>query len=401
MSKIKLIIFSIAVILLTACHSDIPMVSLGIDSDYVVERMRLLRLHPEFTGSSYRWTLRGSSSQPDSVLSTERDLLFVPADTGTYRLHLDIADADNPVSTDTRVTVTDEEVAYSPYISSVYEYRPAPGQFVNNMPCYEKGNTAEDMRRKAEESISGTNDVMVSLGSWGGYVTFGFDHTVANIPGEYDFKIYGNAFYAAQAQKENGGSAEPGIVEVSLDVNGNGLPDDPWYELAGSEYYKPETLHGYSMTYHRTPEGHIPIPSSNLSVNDSTYILWTDSRGGHGYVEKNKYHSQSYYPEWISADSMTFRGSRLAPNAVDESGRGRYYVLYAYDWGYADNHPNDVDHKACFNIDWAVDADGRKVHLPGADFIRVYTGVNQTCGWIGETSTEICRGEDLHLKPDE
>ena len=29
-----------------------------------------------------------------------------------------------------------------------------------------------------------------------------------------------------------GGSAEPGIVFVSKDVNGNGEPDDEWYELA-------------------------------------------------------------------------------------------------------------------------------------------------------------------------
>ena len=38
------------------------------------------------------------------------------------------------------------------------------------------------------------------------------------------------------------------------------------------------------------------------------------------------------------------------------------------------------------------------VHLPGVDFIRVYTGVNQQCGWLGETSTELSRAEDLHVE---
>lgn len=41
------------------------------------------------------------------------------------------------------------------------------------------------------------------------------------------------------------------IVMVSYDTNMNGKPDDEWYELAGSEYYKPTTIHNYSITYTR------------------------------------------------------------------------------------------------------------------------------------------------------
>ena len=62
-----------------------------------------------------------------------------------------------------------------------------------------------------------------------------------------------------------------------------------------------------------------------------------------------------------------------------------------------DNHPNEKTDKISFDIDCAVDSDGNKVHLPGIDFIRVYTGVNQQCGWLGETSTELSRAEDLHV----
>ena len=53
-----------------------------------------------------------------------------------------------------------------------------------------------------------------------------------------------------------------------------------------------------------------------------------------------------------------------------------------------------------FDIGWAVDRQGNRVSLPGADFIRVYTGVNQYCGWVGETSTEISRAQDLHIQAD-
>lgn len=82
------------------------------------------------------------------------------------------------------------------------------------------------------------------------------------------------------------------------------------------------------------------------------------------------------------------------------SGWGSYYVLYSYPWGYADNHPNDSVLLNSFDIGWAVDRQGNRVSLPGADFIRVYTGVNQYCGWVGETSTEISRAQDLHIQVD-
>jgi hypothetical protein len=71
-------------------------------------------------------------------------------------------------------------------------------------------------------------------------------------------------------------------------------------------------------------------------------------------------------------------------------------VLYASHWGYADNQPN-TDARSGFSIEWAVDADGHPVALPGIHFVKVCTGVNQYCGWLGETSTEIAGAEDLHL----
>ena len=57
-----------------------------------------------------------------------------------------------------------------------------------------------------------------------------------------------------------------------------------------------------------------------------------------------------------------------------------------------------------FDIGWAVDPETREpVHLPGVDFIRVYTALNQYCGWIGETSTEIFMARDMHIyvRPDQ
>ena len=110
---------------------------------------------------------------------------------------------------------------------------------------------------------------------------------------------------------------------------------------------------------------------------------------------QNVFNLQNYYPNWISENEITFTGTCLPGNAVDESGKGTYYVLYCFPWGYADNHPNGTT-MSQFNIDWAVDADGYNVFLSRIDFVKVYTGINQQAGRLGETSTEVSGACDLH-----
>ena len=393
---ISLLICALSIV---SCQPDIPMVNLGIDESYAVERMRTLILHPEFPGERYEWHLTSSpiaySQSPDSLIATTRDLIFCTADTGTYVIRLNIIDQQNPVTHQFKVVVWEEQVAYSPYISRVLEYNPAPGQFVNTMPQYEEGDTYETMRQKAEESISGTNRSLISLGAWGGYVTFAFDHSVVNNPNQSDFLIEGNSFYASTTSK--GGSSEPGIVMVSIDINQNGLPDDPFYQLAGSEYTTPSTLHQYSLTYHRTPADHTPQPDSKNSLTDSTYIRWTDNQNQAGYLHKNTFHTQEYFPQWLADSTLTFVGSRLPNNAYDPNGKGAYWIQQPFEYGYADCHPNDSIARCSFDIDWAVTDDGKPIHLPCVDFVRVYTGVFQQCGWTGEISTEISHARDLHI----
>ena len=291
--------------------------------------------------------------------------------------------------------------AQSPYIYKVYEYCPAPGQFVNENPLYEPGNTANDMRLKAEELLADDARSLVSLGGFGGYIVFGFDHMVENRPSPYDFQVLGNAFYAEGGGQgtggREGGSAEPGIVMVSYDANGNGKPDDAWYELAGSDYGSATTVHHYTISYERPDENKARTPHpTDTNLNDIRYLHWTDNQGQEDYMARNIAHDQPYYPQWTDAEQLTFTGTKLADNGIDESGNGTYYVLYCYAWGYADNHPNK-DERSKFNIGWAVDEDGRPVNLPGAHFFKVYTALNQQCGWLGETSTEVMGAYDLHI----
>ncbi|MDD5861325.1 MAG: hypothetical protein PUD15_02040 [Prevotella sp.] len=288
--------------------------------------------------------------------------------------------------------------AQKAYIDSVYDFCPAPGQFVNSAPAYYAGETKANIIYRVDSTLCRKdNNKPISLGAYGGYVVFGFDHMIENIKDHMDFQVLGNAFWGASAKKARGGSCEPGIILVSKDVNGNGLPDDPWYEIAGSEYNSPATIHHYRIVYEKPDEDKVKTPDTKHSLSDTTYVHWTDNQGGKGYVYKNTFHHQSYWPQWLpDSTTLTFEGTKLADNYIDESGKGTYYVQYSYTYGYADNAPN-ADSLSYINIDWAVDADGNPANLDGINFVKVYTGVNQYCGWLGETSTEVYGALDLHM----
>ena len=264
-------------------------------------------------------------------------------------------------------TVTPEPpdtiIPATPYITHVYEYLPAIGQFVNELPKYEEGDDAESMCRKCEAAIANNAGGMVTLGGWGGYITFGFDHPVKNEEGR-DIQILGNAFYMTGSTEY--GSSEPGIVLVSEDANNNGLPDDTWYELKGSLYDDPTTEHAFSRTYTRD-----------------------------GDTIRNPFHKQPYYPQWLTADGYTLYGAKLAPQTEKISGQNVQHIL---DYGYVDNKPNTDIEGTSFDISWAVDAGGHAVQLESIDFIRVYNAADEILGMTGELSTEITGAIDLHVQ---
>ena len=268
------------------------------------------------------------------------------------------------------------------FANKVWEYKPAPGQFINtSTSAYKDGYTYEDVLKEATRRIQQKS--IISLGGFGGTITVGFPQPIPNIEGEYDFKIWGNATYNKNTGTGAlGGSAEPGIVLVSKDINNNGIPDDEWYELAGSEYGKDTEIRNYEITYYR------PKPTNGD-------VRWTDNQGKEGLIKRNTFHQQdSYYPNWIEEDKITFHGTRLKDNAVEE---GNVWVGYCYPWGYADNHPNKTEY-CQFKIDWAVDQNGQPVLLDKIDFVKIYTAVNQDIGWTGEISTEVVTIENLHYK---
>lgn len=287
----------------------------------------------------------------------------------------------------------------SPYIARVFDYLPAPGQFVNVFPAYKPGYTQDSINAQLEAALVGKTDATVSLGSYGGYIVFGFDHPVLNMHG-YDVKIYGNAIQSASVPDMVGGSCEPGIIMVGVDKDGDGVPSDGdvWYEIKGSSY--DQCQHGFEVTYYKPDENKVRVPHESWRfINDVEYVYWTsndqvtDSTSGH--VWRNTFHSQPYWPLWIEDTVLTFRGTKLPNLAIDMSGgNGNNWFQPFFGEGYVDNLPNGQE--PGFKIDWAIDEDGNAVALDHIDFIKVYCGQLAYCGWLGETSTEVSGAVDLH-----
>lgn len=262
--------------------------------------------------------------------------------------------------------------------SEVFEYTPAPGQFINETATGGFTGNEKSPEAAAEYAMQRLKkELFVSLGAFGGYIIVGFDHSIDNNPG-YDFAIKGNSF---------DGSSEPGIVWVMQDQNGDGLPNDTWYQLRGSESGLATTIENYEVTYYK-PEA------------PGMAVLWKDNRGASGEVDYlAAYHKQDYYyPAWIEAPSYTLKGTALEPRNYDKSGNGTYWVQPHYDWGYVDNYsPTDLDKatnsptKGCnlFDISNAMESNGSAHQLKYIDFIKVQTAVNTKSGWLGENSTEV------------
>ena len=259
----------------------------------------------------------------------------------------------------------------------VYEYTPAPGQFINDMVASGFDGTQSTAKRAVEYAKSRLEKgLYISLGGFGGYIVVGFDHNVKNYP-RYDFDILCNAF---------DGSSEPGIVWVMQDENGDGKPNDTWYELAGSETGKAETIHNYAVTYYRPTEA-------------KGAVRWSDNLGNSGEMLYlgGKHSGDSYYPQWIESDSYTLTGTRLEARNYND---GVNWKNPSYDWGYADNQsPEDFVAKSksnLFDISNAVDSEGKRVELEYINFVKVQCAVNTVSGSLGEISTEICGVRDIN-----
>ena len=264
---------------------------------------------------------------------------------------------------------TSEDNKPHAYVTQVFDYRYGPGQHAH-------------LAKKPDWINGEFSSADILLGGWGGYIVLGFDHNVYNTQGK-NLVVYCGGSVAP----------EPGIIYLMDDVNGNGLPDDEWFEIKGSEINHPQCVRDYELTYYK-PE------------NAGDNVTWKDKFGNTGELPASN--------EWWwkkEADSVKFTGTRL-PNAYYNSaqeGKPEYWLVYPdlFKYGYAENGKGDVRKAAddysenlkgnLIDISDAIDKEGNPAQLKKIRFIKIQTGVFQQAGWLGEVSTEINGVGDLSL----
>lgn len=378
MKQLILAFIGAVVLFIAACKKNdappTPQVALSVSGDTVylssADSLVINSAVINGTSATTKWYVN------DSLVSNIASVVLKNLLAGTYKVQV-TATNESGVFKRTIIVIVDAPLrpvtaTSSKYISQIIDFLPAPGQFVNEV------NISSPT---AAQKLIGSTSNLVSLGGYGGYIVFGFDHSIANRTG-YDLAIYGNPLAPPSEW------SEPGIVMVSQDVNGNGKADDPWYELAGSEYNDPTTIKNYSVTYY--------------NPGDYKNVPWKDNKGNTGAVEINAFHKHNFYPLFApNQDSITFTGTVMR-NTFGQMTGSSIYINGGFPWGYIDNWSSGDNYAQnrynSFDISWAVDAKGNKVALKSIDFVKVYTGQNSKGNTLlGEISTEVKGAVDLNM----
>jgi hypothetical protein len=180
-----------------------------------------------------------------------------------------------------------------------------------------------------------------------------------------------------------GAGPEPAVVYVMEDVNGDGIPNEIWYELKGNQYENADV--DYQLTYYK--------PDS-ATAN----IRWKDNRGASGELKPGygSLFSSTWWWSETKTDSINFHGT-LLPDAYDKSqmnGVDYWSVpVSRFEWGYAENQfGTDFDSEKGVNkldISNAVDIKGNFISLASVRFIKIQSAVFQIAGMTNEVSSEI------------
>ena len=288
----------------------------------------------------------------------------------------------------------------SPFATRVMDYDPAPGQNVQN-PAFSDPSGALGSP-VGGGATAADNTKLVTLGGFGGSITLGFDHPIANHaataanPLGLDFIVFGNAFFVGG--NPNRRWAEAAVVFVSRDANGNGLADDPWYAIPGS--HLPAAAAGAVVTRtwdSNTADGTNP-PLQAAWVPPGRAGVWTTSASllpalfngpvvsnplGLGSGEEGIFGYADCSPTLVlgdlDGDGITDDDSLPAETFYT---RPDNPFLVGIDPGSGGGDAMDIS--------WAVDiTTGEPAGLMSIDFVKLVCAVDRVNATFGEASTEI------------
>ena len=340
---------------------------------------------------AYEWILTKNpvNETKDSIVGKTKDLQFTAVYAGSYEFTLNVVSGDKKGSKTTKINVVNETTNYNPYVTSIFDFAPAPGMFANDL--YKDGFTKETVVQTALGRINETSvGYPLDLGGFGGSIIVGFDHTIVNVPGEKDFKVYGGDL----TDKAN--PPAPGLIYVAYDKNANGKPDeDEWYEIIGSQHASEKTIKDFEITYHKKAVGApVVVGGPNDLFSDREHIYCENNQSETYYLPRSK-SKKEYYPLWATQTVTVYKGKKLDVNFEPaRAGQTTLWNFTAPEWGYVNAVNPEID------IEWAVDKNGNKANLPGINFIKVVNCVSEPMGLCHQQSsmaTKFAGAGDLHL----
>ena len=364
--------------------------SLKLASDFTVSRYNAVTVEPQVLIENadaelakYKWTVKVTGTGgavKDSVIGDTKNLQFITAKAANYTVDLTVTLGKLVKQASTKVTVSETGKNYTSKALSLIDYVPAPSYNLDNYGFTTKAEVLEQVKSDLIEGNA------VPLGTFGGSITTAFDHTVINAYGKRDFKI--------QMNEDSGNSkVSPVSVYVAYDANKNGIADDnEWYEIAGSEYNKSTTVKNYEITYNKPNAGKAAVTGTKDWQFDKEYLKWTDNKTAAGFITRTKkWRRYNYYPQWMG-ESYTLKGTKIYLPVKDVSdGEGTTYNIGTFEWGYGGIKDPSID------ISWAVDSNGKKVHLPGIDFVKVYVSTYAEAGATDLVTNFFTHVEDLNF----
>jgi hypothetical protein len=208
-----------------------------------------------------------------------------------------------------------------------------------------------------------------SLGTIGGYQANSVQHSTS-------YTVGGNGF---------GTWREPGVIWFQEDRNGNGLPDEIWYEVNAGR--GPWITRRYSIKFFKSGDG-TQINEYGQTIRD---IYWVDAKGRTGQINggwpkdwgvSNEDGAWVIYTATLMGDKGVIKSDSY--NLTDFAGPGG-----TIGGPFADHVSSTV------SIDRAVDAAGNPVTLTNVRFVKVHTGLFQYGGIFGEVSAEISSADFL------
>jgi LPXTG-motif cell wall-anchored protein len=317
----------------------------------------------------YVLPVKASDLEPNAKLPNLMEkTYYVVAESATgrkLRINVKVNQRDNAMDTPT----------------AVEEYLCLASQYTDNANSVTGLYGTMPERTLAGYPQSGTGmGMIVSLGNFGGYITYRFDQLITNDPNHpygVDFVVRGNNYGTNDFS-----FYEPANVLVSQDGK-------TWYTLAGSDHYSNHAYWDYTITYTKSTG-----TSTVYGGASGTAADWTDSMGysGTSYLYPNK----ALYPlfPWTAENdtSITVTGTLLGGEGTT---REEIFDVATPKWGYADTCYNGLNPYTgaeggeVFDLDWAVDENGQPVKLDWVKYVKVQTASNVDGGSIGEKSTEV------------